>query len=214
MIIRTSLFISLLSGLAMTTTVLASTQEHAHEQHSHNHTMHAAHEHGVAEMQLTIVKDQAMIEVNSPLFNVVGFEHAVRNDAQAKRIEEQIEKIKHAQLFKLGTDKQCKIASVQVQQPFSKTHDQHLHEDNHKHDHDGHHEDHTTHEQKTESSHRDLSFAYQYQCQDTGSIRQLDTSQLFHQWSNLQHLRVEWIFNHHQSAATLHRENPILILQE
>src|SRR5690606_20886978 len=43
---------------------------------------HAAHEHGVADLRVAAEGNTVVIEFDSPLDNLVGFEHAPRDDAQ------------------------------------------------------------------------------------------------------------------------------------
>lgn len=167
---------------------------HDHAPHHQAHSTHKAHEHGVAQMQLVMAEDKLLIQIESPLFNMLGFEHQAHNKEQHQLVEQQLQRIQQAQLFKLNSQAQCVLESKQVNHPFADSHDSHQH-----HDH-AHHE----------SKHRDIDFEYHFHCKQPGKLQQVDTKPLFQAWPNLHNLRVEWINHHHQSAATLNRSSTIL----
>lgn len=56
----------------------------AQAQHAHHHT----HEHGHAKLEVSLEQDRLSFELLSPMDNLVGFEHAPKNDRQVKALAE------------------------------------------------------------------------------------------------------------------------------
>lgn len=181
---------------------VSSSEGHHHDHHGHNHDHHQqAHEHGIAAMQLVIVEDDVLVEVKSPLFNVIGFEHEARNQEQTNAIKKQLAKIDDGTLIQFNNKAQCKLTGKHLHHPFK-----HVLKDNqHKHNHDADHDSNT--------SHRDLSFEYQFKCKQPKALKSINTQALFQSWNNLQKLRVEWVYHNHQSAITLNRKHPVILFE-
>ena len=197
---------SLLSIALNTTMAHAHEEEHHHEaqhemhhqhehenhhEHKHHHEQHA-HEHGVAQMQMVAVENDILIEVDSPLYNVVGFEHAPNNAQQTAAFEQQLKAISKGNLFTINPEAQCHLESQKTQQPIK-----------------------TAQSQKQESheqTHKNIRFEYQLHCKKPANIREINAQPLFASWTNLQTLKVEWIYNHTQSANTLSRNQPLLLI--
>jgi hypothetical protein len=77
-----------------------------------------AHVHGEATLQ--VVQDGATVTIHleSPLENLVGFEHAPRNDMQKQKVNAMAEKLRQPEtLFALTPGAQCKPGSVQLTAP-------------------------------------------------------------------------------------------------
>jgi len=181
-----------------TFTLVGSVQAEYHHNHEHHHeeyTEHKAHEHGTANMQLVMMENQVLIEVVSPLFNMLGFEHLANNKQQQKIIAKQLKLIEQAELIALDSKAECSLESKIVQHPFAKSHDSH-----------GHHE----HNNHDESKHRDITFEYHFHCKQPANLKQVNTDKLFKAWPNLHKLRVEWIYHNHQSAIDLAPTTPLL----
>jgi len=184
--------------------------EYGHEhdsEHNHTHEQYAeqsAHEHGVALMQFVIDEHHVLIEVSSPLYNVIGFETEPSTPEQVAVFQKQLTAIDKGELLRFNPQAQCQLKNKTVDNPFPKmkAHDHAVHE--HEHQHDGH-------EHHMEHAHTNLSFEYQLHCQNPEQLTQLDTQPLFKAWSNLQTLRVEWIYQNQQSAKTLDRNQPVLL---
>lgn len=174
--------------------------EHDHEQPNHYEQM--AHEHGVAQMFLTVVGEEVLIEVKSPLYNVIGFEHQPNNLEQKTAIKQQMQRIKTGQLIQISAAAKCEMTQQQLNNPFHHKNDE-LKHDEHNHNNEKHSNEHAEHK-----AHKDLSFEYQFHCKQPQALNNVNAQPLFKAWPNLQNLRVEWIYKNHQSALTLTADAP------
>ena len=161
-----------------------------HNNHDHRGHKQTAHEHGVAKMQLTIVKQDVFIEVNSPLYNVVGFEHFPKTDEQKQQLVQQLQIIEKTPLITLNEKAHCTLEAQKASNPFKDANSQAKHSD----------------------LHSDLHFEYQFHCHHPEAVTQVSADKLFKAWPNLKSLRVEWIHNQHQSAATLNPAQTLIKL--
>ena len=72
-----------------------------------------AHQHGVLELGIAVEARKLTLQMASPLDNLVGFERAPRTDAERKRVEAALAKLKAAQtLFVIDPAAQCKLSNV------------------------------------------------------------------------------------------------------
>lgn len=74
-----------------------------------------AHRHGVAELQVAIDGDRLVISLESPLDNLLGFEHAPRTDKQRSAVRAMASRLRQAQsLFVTTPAAQCRLLTVQL----------------------------------------------------------------------------------------------------
>lgn len=165
-----------------------------------------AHEHGVAQASIAVVQDQVLIEVSSPLYNLLGFEHLGHHHDEQDQIKQQL-RDKMNLALKANAEAQCQLQRQAVTMPNKQQamDDHHGHEHSHNHDHHDH--------KKTEQTHKDIQAEYELKCKQANQLTQFDATQLFKNWPNLQTLRVEWVTEHQQSANVLRRENTLIKLQ-
>ncbi|HIZ50807.1 MAG TPA: DUF2796 domain-containing protein, partial [Candidatus Pseudomonas excrementavium] len=78
-----------LAPLALAVTGVVSLALHAHEPHEHAHGSHnaAAHQHGVGTLDIVIEGQQLLLELSTPAGDLLGFEHAPRNQAQRDQLD-------------------------------------------------------------------------------------------------------------------------------
>lgn len=149
---RTMLAALLLSSVS--TAALA--QEHRHA---------GTHVHGLAELAVALNLDGTLVaELESPLYNLIGFERAPRNDAEYALVANAIEALRESALPAFNTEAGCALDGVELDgfphtAPHSGGHD-HDHMDHdgdephdHDHDHDHHAHDDDTHEAEHEYAH-------------------------------------------------------------
>ncbi len=191
--------------ILLLTTLLAvntsATAQALHEHHEHDqHEAQAVHEHGVAHMQFVVAEQEVLLEVSSPLYNVIGFESEPSTPEQLDVFEKQLAAIEKGDLIRFNPQAQCRLKNQTIRNPFPKmkAHDHAVSE------HDGHEHKHGEH------GHTDLSFEYELHCQSADELKELNSQNLFKAWPNLQTLRVEWIFQNQQSADTLDRDHTVL----
>ena len=89
-------------------TLLACFAAQAHEP--------GAHVHGAAELRVTVDGNQLDIALESPLDNMLGFEHAPRTDKERSAVRAMAAKLRQAQnLFVPTAAAQCTLSSVQLE---------------------------------------------------------------------------------------------------
>ena len=176
---------------------------HDHDKHSHGSHNHEqkAHEHGVAQMEFVIDKQNILLAVNSPLYNLLGFEHKPKLAEQKQAVKLQLKNIRNGDLVSFNPEAKCKVLNIISEQPFdTETHSHDHHDHQHKHD-DNH------------KGHKDIRFEYELYCEAPDNLKTLDSSALFSAWKNLQTLRVQWIGGGQQNAISLDREKTKLSLK-
>jgi len=192
---KPSLLFSALLSMSLAAPLVQANEEHQHQE-SHGHEQHA-HVHGVAQMQMVIAGKDVLIEVASPLFNVVGFEHKPNNEQQKKAFKQQVSAISKGDLITLTAEAQCRLESHDIDHPFAENHAHNEHEHGH----------------GSEHAHKNMRFEYQLHCESPQKLNDVNTQPLFTAWPNLQKLNVEWINNNRQSAKTLSPDQPLLTFQ-
>jgi len=123
---------------------------------------HAAHEHGVAALRVALDGPTLLIEFDSPLDNLVGFEHAPTTAEQRSALasaERRLKDFEH--LFSLPAAAGCVLAEVQLDSPYPQSEEDHGHLD-HGHEDEGH-DDH-------DQAHGDMYVAYQLECSTPSAL--------------------------------------------
>lgn len=191
---KTSLLIALL-GVVVVATIQAQT----------------AHQHGVANLNIAISKQELVIELHTPADNILGFEFMPKTDQQKQTLSHALSLLKQPDsLFEITKQAQCHLKQTQIDNPFefkeiAKKHDTLDNSDEHKHDsHDG--EEHAEHDEH--ETHTDFEIQYSYHCQQPEQLTDLKTNGLFKHFPNFVTLNVQWVNDSQQSATTLTKEAP------
>jgi len=187
-----------------------------HDDHGHDkHVKHNAHEHGVATMNYAIVGDEVQIELETPAYNVVGFEHQPNTEAQEELVHEAVETLEKP-LALFGLEGNCEVELAKVESPFP-DHDDHK-EKEHKDHHDGHkdHHDHKEHahddhKDHGEDTHSEFEMTYHFECSDTSKALTVDATKLFAMFPNFSEIRVQWLSANKQGSAELSAKKPSFI---
>lgn len=126
-----------------------------------------AHEHGVADLRVALEGSTLLIEFESPLANLVGFEHAARSDAEKAAMAKLEKTLRVPQgLVSLPAAAGCTLKEVELELPGADAHAHHDH--GHKHDHGkkhdhGHKHDHA-HKHEHGDEHADAYVAWEFAC--------------------------------------------------
>lgn len=76
------------------------------------------HEHGIATMDIAVDAKRIVVQFDSPLDNLVGFERAPRTDSERKRVDEAVARLKDGdQLFRFDAAAGCKLARTNLDSP-------------------------------------------------------------------------------------------------
>ena len=111
-------------------------------------------------------------ELETPLYNILGFEHEPETDAQTEMVESVQKKLVNGSaLFKFNQDAGCiSIATSATLSLFEEEHtDENHHNDDEHHD-DEHHDD--------EESHKDVVLTYNFICQNPTALNTLSVEML------------------------------------
>ena len=181
-------------ALLISSSVFASENEHRE---------HGAHQHGQAQLNVILEKNDLMVMLETPAMNIFGFEHEPKNEEQKKVVELAIKDIeKITPYFKTDQSAECKIVKIDVDQPFT---------DHEEKDSDEHEAEHEKHE---ESAHSDVDIEIAFNCQQPSKLTQLDLTDLFKRFPGFQELDAQIISNGQQNAVELTKEQTVLELKK
>jgi len=180
-----------------------------------------AHEHGAAELMIAWSSSDVAIDLETPSYNILGFEYAPSSDEEKALLAESMAALESGELLTLSPDAGCTVISVDIQTSFEEkghNEDEEGHnedEEGHNEDEEGHNEDEEGHNEDDhdEEIHSDIDVSYNLECEQPENIASLDASQLFAQFPNFEDIQVQWISDTEQSAADLTPDNPVLELK-
>ena len=155
---------------------------------------HGAHVHGEAGMNIVLDGNSLFIELDSPIINLVGFEHAPNNEEQVSALLKAEQTLASAdRLFHFATTK-CSLENVEIEMPYSKHHE----DKNHQHPRpEMHHE------------HADFHANYVFQCKQAKDLTAISVK-LFSLFPDLQKIKAQWILQGKQGSASLTASHPTL----
>ena len=167
--------------LALPFAVLPLAVAHAHEDHDHDHDhAHgslAAHEHGVARLNVVLDGKALELELVSPAMNLVGFEHAASSDAdKAKVAAARAQLEKPLALFALARAANCSESEQELQSP--------LFGDKPAVDDEG---------EAHAAGHSEIHAHYQLDCEKPDNLTGLDLSPLFKAFPATQKIQLQLI---------------------
>ena len=165
--------------------------EHAAHQHEEEHEErheHGVHEHGRATLTVAWSNKDLAIDLQTPAYNILGFEYAPSTAEEKKRVIECIETLKTEGLIEPSAEAKCAIIAADVQTGFGAENKS----------------------EKEKTNHSDFDVFYTVKCQNPDALKTIDASGLFAAFSNLTTLQVQWISDRGQSAQTLTPKHPIL----
>ncbi|MEM7125355.1 MAG: DUF2796 domain-containing protein [Chloroflexota bacterium] len=121
--------------------------EHGHDGDGERREL-GAHEHGVAELMIAWSGNDVAIDLQTPAFNVLGFEYEPTSDEEKALMAESVAALEAGGLLQLSPEAGCTLVSATVQTAYSEEgHDEESHseeghdEDAEGHDGEGHDED-------------------------------------------------------------------------
>lgn len=87
-------------------------------EHHHEHHEHGAHQHGVAQLEVAVDGNTLTIHLESPLDNLLGFEHAPRTEPQRLAARNLLRTLRQGErLFAPTVAAGCKLAEAKVEAP-------------------------------------------------------------------------------------------------
>ncbi|MDR2368198.1 MAG: DUF2796 domain-containing protein [Deltaproteobacteria bacterium] len=188
---------------------------------------HAAHEHGVATLDLAISGNSLEVGLDGPLANFISFEHEPSTDAQKAEVADMVAKLaKAGELFKAPAEANCKVKAIAFvsekipaalfgqyaakggEAAHGHDHGDHDHGHDHgDHDHGHDHGDHDhghghDHGGEAGAEHGDIEARYEFECADIGKVTGLDIG-LFPVFPNLSEIEARVVSDKGQSAQEL-----------
>lgn len=165
--------------------------EHDDEHESDKHSIRQtdSHVHGNALLALALDGNRLSIEFESPLYNILGFEHAPSSDAEKQLVEKSESVLRSpSNLFSFNSEASCTLSSNN--ENFSLIENNHSEHEDSEHKHNEHAHDEDKHEEHAE--HRELLIEYQYQCADPEQLKTFSTN-LFENFPNLSELETVFL---------------------
>ncbi|ADH84785.1 DUF2796 domain-containing protein [Desulfurivibrio alkaliphilus] len=199
---------------------------HDHDSHGHDHGHDhdhgsglGAHVHGLAEINLIAEDSLLIIDMVSPGFNLVGFEHQPRTHEQRQAIREAKDLLAQGEkLFALPPAARCRLVRAEIGSDFDLDHqhghghgDSHEHEERHGHG-DPHGHDHQHgHEHKHNHDHAEFTGLWEFHCERPELLNRIDF-RLFEYFPGTERIRVQAVTPAGQVGADLRPQNSRLNL--
>ena len=146
--------------------------DHDDEDHGDDTRQLGSHVHGGASLALVLEGRKLTAELETPLYNILGFEHEPETDAQTEMLESVQKKLVNGSaLFKFNQDAGCiSIATSPTLSLFEEEHTDENHHDDDEHHDDEHHDD--------EENHKDVVLTYNFICQNPTALNTLSVEML------------------------------------
>ena len=206
----------------------ADHHDHHHDDHRHNHDnkghkdkahkhhekrKHSAHVHGEAEMRLVIQDKNLKIQIQSPSYNIVGFEHQPKNDKQRQAVKRAKNTFESENLiFSFTKEAACKkTKAINLKSPLlEKVKDHHEHEyESH-----AHGESHKDKNKIKESEiHSDFSVTYFLRCKNIQALQSVQIK-AFESFKRLKKLKIKAVTPEGQFFKTLSPSSSVFVLKK
>jgi hypothetical protein len=179
---------------------------------------HDAHEHGAAMLGMAQQGKLIQMELDSPAFNIVGFEHTPSNANEEEKVALMLAQLKTASmLFTFPSAAKCQLVNVDISSGlFEASHsdeDDHDSDSDHSDDEDDHgsESDHSDDEDdhENDSGHSDIEASWTYSCENPLLVRKVEFP-LFSYFENLTDLDVDFIMDAGQGSIELSPGNSVI----
>lgn len=180
-----------------------------------------SHVHGAASLAMALDGGTLSVELETPLYNILGFEHAPDTPEQTRAVTEaQTVLADPSRLFAFNAEAGCTVTQVPTVVLFGEDddhshdhddehghEDDHDHADEHSHDADHAHDDDHDHDHDHEDghAHRDVILGYAYDCANPEALRAVDLP-LFTSFEELTTLDLVYLGNSQQMASSISRD--------
>jgi len=157
------------------------------------HSAQDAHVHGLSHLTIALEKQTLLVEINSPLMDIVGFEGEPRTKVQKDSIERaktKLRKIDNVLIFKGGS---CSEKNIDV----TLDHDHSNEQSNSEHHHD---------------THSEISAVYKFICSEPAELQEI-TVLLPSQFSRMEKIKAQWVISNAQGQTTLDKKKNTIILR-
>ena len=173
---------------------------------------HDAHEHGAAMLGMAQEGKLIQMELDSPAFNMVGFEHTPSNANEEEKVALMLAQLKMGSiLFTFPAAAKCQLVNVDISSGLFEA--SHRGDSDHSNDDDDHgsESDHSDVEDdhKNDSGHSDIEASWTYSCENPLLVRKV-AFPLFAYFENLTDLDVDFIMDAGQGSIELSPGNSVI----
>ena len=163
-----------------------------------------AHSHGDAELAIVLEGAMITVELETPLYNLLGFEHHPETAAQKAKVEMAEDQLQKGEaLFVFNANAKCNL--------ISESKAVHLFDEDH---HDDEHDEHDEHDDdEQEDSHKDVLLQYQYRCTKPSSLENVSVN-LFEFFEDMSDIDVTYLGPSTQKQVSLTRKNTQMDLSQ
>ena len=189
---------------ALSISSLAMADQHQHDHSPTEFRQHAAHVHGVGQLDVVIDGDYVMMDLVMPGADIVGFESMPTSPEQEQAVAVALQQLQGGtELFLLPAAAHCRldIAEADFVLLDAHGHDHDHHHDAHEHDH--HHDAHEHEHHHDTDGHAEFHAEYVFQCAYPQQLSYIDV-QVFQVFPDNQKLQVRLAAPGGQTAAELH----------
>lgn len=166
-----------------------------------------SHTHGDAELAVVLDGGTLTIEFETPLYNILGFEHSPDTNTQKARVTQaETELGQGDKIFIFNPEAKCEITSQN--QTVTLFDDDNLGHENHD-DHTNHHD----HDDHDEDTHKDVFLKYEFLCMNSAALTNVSIN-LFEFFEELSEIDVIYLGPSIQRQVTLNRNNTRMDLSQ
>ncbi len=166
------------------------------------HREHGAHVHGVANLDLAVDANEIMAALKAPAMNIVGFEHAPRNDDQHRAVDQAAAWLKDGTQWLIPSSAAaCRLESARVASGLLDTDDPDGHDDD-SHDHDN-----------NDDVHSEFQVQLAFHCANPDELRSVEI-RLFEQFPGMERIQLQAITDTRQIGGALTAGNAVINLAE
>ncbi len=172
-------------------------------QETSNFIEEAAHEHGVAQLNIAQDAETLFVEFISPSANLVGFEYQPSSDEEKILVEAAITDLAAGLLlFSPSEAANCSLLSAEVESEIAE--ESHSEE----HSHEGHkNEEENHHDHEHNDTHSEFHATYEFNCSNVENLTSFDLSSLFRLYPDILDLDVQYALENSQGATELNAMN-------
>ncbi len=159
------------------------------------------HAHGGAVLSIVSENDVLIVELESPLFNFLGFEYEPRSSDEKARVSEVEARLNQPEsLFDFNTNAECDLnALVTKVSLFDSDIEDHGHDSAHQ----DHHDDHAS-----SDDHKDVVLSYRFTCEAINKLKTVHVK-VFQYFPNFTELELVYLGPTRQMSAELSSSRPI-----
>jgi len=171
-----------------------------------------SHSHGDASLAIVLEGSTMTVELDTPIYNLLGFEHIAETAKQKIAVQKaELVLSNSGSLFVFNSHAECKLSGETIRVELGldghEDHDDHEdHEDDQEEDHDEHEED-----DAHDKTHKDVTIRYNYKCSNPQSLKSVRVN-LFEHFENLTKLDLVYLGPNTQKQVELSATKTSMIL--